>query len=134
MKIRHILVNVLPLPLWIVYYYFTISKNTLFLMPIDELVLLAVMMIFSVYNICAYKSIQFIVRNLIMTVSLTAGCYISGQMYINLCYHMSDDHNAVKSIPFEHAKQAIIITVIFLAVRFFINKRKDKKVKHENEL
>ncbi|MBQ8301686.1 MAG: hypothetical protein IJX57_06965, partial [Clostridia bacterium] len=61
MKIRHILVNVLPLPLWIVYYYFTISKNTLFLMPIDELVLLVVMIIFSVYNIRAHKSIQFIV-------------------------------------------------------------------------
>ncbi len=134
MKIRHILVNILPLPLWIAYYYFTMSKNTLFLMPFDELILLLIILAFSIYNLLSDKIVQFLVRNLIMIVSLTAGCYVSGPMYLKLCYHMSDEHYAVKSIPFENAKEAIIITVIFCVIWFIIDKRKAKRSEHENEL
>ena len=51
MKIRHILINVLPLPLWVIYYWVTISNKELFMMPFDESISFIIIVVFTIYNL-----------------------------------------------------------------------------------
>lgn len=127
MKIRHILINIFPLPLWVIYYLVTISNKELFMMPIDESVSLIIIVTFTIYNLFSKGVRGFLIRNLIGIISLTVGCLISGQIYLKLCYHMSDKHYAVKTIPFDIAIAALVITGIACIVSYFlIGKRKLK--------
>lgn len=128
MKVRHILLNVLPLPLWIAYYLFTISNKQLFIMSMDEDVSLIIIIAFTIYNLFSKRVVEFLVRNLIGIASFTGGLLISGQLYLKLCYYMSDEYYAVKSIPFDIAKGALAITAIACVISFFITKIR-KKIK-----
>ena len=124
MKIRHILINILPLPLWVIYYLVTISNKELFMMPIYESVSLIMIIAFTIYNLFSKRVRDFLIRNIIGTISLTAGCLISGQIYLKLCYHMSDEHYAVKAIPFDIAIGALVITGIACIVNYFVTRKK----------
>ena len=127
MKIRHILINILPLPLWVIYYLVTISNKELFMMPIDESVSLIIIVSFTIYNLFSKRVRDFLIRNLIGTISLTVGCLISGQIYLKLCYHMSDEHYAVKAIPFDIAIGALVITGIACIVSYFVTRKRKLK-------
>ena len=128
MKLKHILINILPLPLWIGYYYSTLSGKRLFMMPGDEWLYLMFIIAFTIYNLFSKKIWCFLVRNLLGSVSLTFGCYISGQIYLTYCPHMSDEHYAVKSIPFDLAIEAFVITAIaFVVCCFILKKNKVRK-------
>ena len=127
MKIRHILINILPLPLWVIYYLVTISNKELFMMPIDESVSLIIIVAFTIYNLFSKRVRDFLIRNLIGTISLTVGCLISGQIYLKLCYHMSDEHYAVKAIPFDIAIGALVITGIACIVSYFVTRKRKLK-------
>ena len=127
MKIKHILLNILPLPLWIAYYLFTVSDKELFMMPMDENVSLIIIIVFTIYNLFSKRVVEFLERNLIGIASLTCGCLVSGQIYLKLCYHMSDEHYAVKSIPFDIAIMALTITAIACVISFFITKKRKEK-------
>ena len=63
MKIRHILINILPLPLWVIYYLVTISNKELFMMPIDESVSLIMIIAFTIYNLFSKRVRDFLIRN-----------------------------------------------------------------------
>ena len=126
MKIRHILINILPLPLWVIYYLVTISNKELFMMPIDEGVSLIIIVAFTIYNLFSKRVRDFLIRNLIGTISLTIGCLISGQIYLKLCYHMSDDHYAVNAISFDIAMGALVITTFACVVSYFITRKRSK--------
>jgi len=123
MKIRHILLNILPLPLWLGYYLSTISSKELVITPFDETVYLIVIIAFTIYNLFSKKVFEFLVRNLICIISITVGCLISGQKYLELCYHMSDEHDAAKSIPYDMAYSAFLLTVIVGMVVFFVKRK-----------
>ena len=127
MKIRHILINILPLPLWVIYYLVTISNKELFMMPIDESVSLIIIVAFTIYNLFSKRVRDFLIRNLIGTISLTVGCLISGQIYLKLCYHMSDEHYAVKAIPFDIAIGALVITGIACIVSYLVTRKRKLK-------
>ena len=127
MKIRHILINILPLPLWVIYYLVTISNKELFMMPIDESVSLIIIVTFTIYNLFSKRVRDFLIRNIIGTISLTAGCLISGQIYLKLCYHMSDEHYAVKAISFDIAISALVITAIACVISFVITRKRKSK-------
>ena len=127
MKIRHILINILPLPLWVIYYLVTISNKELFMMPIDESVSLIIIVAFTIYNLFSKRVRDFLIRNLIGTISLTIGCLISGQIYLKLCYHMSDEHYAVKAIVFDIAIGALVITGIACVVSYFLTRKRNLK-------
>ena len=127
MKIRHILINILPLPLWVIYYLVTISNKELFMMPIDESVSLIMIIAFTIYNLFSKRVRDFFIRNLIGTISLTIGCLISGQIYLKLCYHMSDEHYAVKAISFDIAIGALVITAISCVISFIITRKRKSK-------
>ena len=127
MKIRHILINILPLPLWVIYYLVTISNKELFMMPIDESVSLIIIVTFTIYNLFSKRVRDFFIRNLIGTISLTIGCLISGQIYLKLCYHMSDEHYAVKAISFDIAIGALVITAISCVISFIITRKRKSK-------
>ena len=127
MKIRHILINILPLPLWVIYYLVTISNKELFMMPIDESVSLIIIVTFTIYNLFSKRVQDFFIRNLIGTISLTIGCLISGQIYLKLCNHMSDEHYAVKAIPFDIAIGALVITGIACIVSYFLTRKRKLK-------
>ena len=127
MKIRHILINILPLPLWVIYYLVTISNKELFMMPIDESVSLIIIVAFTIYNLFSKRVRDFLIRNLIGTISLTVGCLISGQIYLKLCYHMSDEHYVVKAIPFDIAIGALVITGIACIVSYFLTRKRKLK-------
>ena len=127
MKIRHILINILPLPLWVIYYLVTISNKELFMMPIDESVSLIIIVTFTIYNLFSKRVRDFFIRNLIGTISLTIGCLISGQIYLKLCKHMSDEHYAVKAIPFDIAIGALVITGIACIVSYFLTRKRKLK-------
>ncbi len=71
MKVKHILVNILPLPLWLVYYLFTISNKELFMMPFDENVSLIIIVAFTVYKLFSKRVLDFLKRYLIEISSLT---------------------------------------------------------------
>ena len=124
MKLKHILLNVLPLPIWIGYYLITISSKELFMMPFDENVSLIIIIAFTIYNLFSHKVTEFAVRNLISVASFTVGCLISGQIYLKLCPHMSDEHYAVKAIPFDIAISALVITAIACIISFIIVKKR----------
>ncbi|MCH5210580.1 MAG: hypothetical protein J1F01_06400 [Oscillospiraceae bacterium] len=124
MKTKHVFLNILPLPLWIAYYLFTISNKELFMMPMDENVSLIIIIAFTIYNLFSKRVIEFLGRNLIGITSLTVGCLVSGQIYLKLCHHMSDEHYAVKSIPFDIAIAALALTAIACVISFFITKRR----------
>ena len=127
MKIRHILINILPLPLWVIYYLVTISNKELFMMPIDESVSLIIIVAFTIYNLFSKRVRDFLIRNLIGTISLTVGCLISGQIYLKICYHMSDEHYAVKTIPFDIVIGALVITGIACIVSYFVTRKRKLK-------
>ena len=124
MKISHIFINILPLPLWAIYYLVTISNKELFMMPIDESVSLIIIVAFTIYNLFSKRVRDFLIRNLIATISLTIGCLISGPIYLKLCNHMSDEHYAVKVIPFDIAIGALVITVIACVISFIITRKR----------
>ncbi len=124
MKIRHILINILPLPLWVIYYLVTISKKELFMMPIDESVSFIIIVAFTIYNLFSKRVSDFLIRNLIGISSLTIGCLISGQIYLKLCYHMSDEHYAVKAVSFDIAIGAFVITAIACVISFIITRKR----------
>lgn len=127
MKIRHILINILPLPLWVIYYLVTISNKELFMMPIDDNAYLIIIIAFTIYNLFSKRVFEFLARNLMAIISLTIGCLISGQMYLKLCYHMSDEHYAVKVIPFGIALGALVITGIACVVSYFVTRKRKLK-------
>ena len=127
MKIRHILINILSLPLWVIYYLVTISNKELFMMPIDESVSLIMIIAFTIYNLFSKRVRDFLIRNLIGTISLMVGCLISGQIYLKLCYHMSDEHYAVKAIPFDIAIGALVITGIACIVSYYVTRKRKLK-------
>ena len=127
MKIRHILINILLLPLWVIYYLVTISNKELFMMPIDASVSLIIIVAFTICNLFSKRVRDFLIRNLIGTISLTVGCLISGQIYLKLCYHMSDEHYAVKAIPFDIAIGALVITGIACIVSYFVTRKRKLK-------
>lgn len=124
MKIRHILINILPLPLWVIYYLVTISNKELFMMPIDESVSFIIIVAFTIYNLFSKRVSDFLIRNLIGISSLTIGCLISGQIYLKLCYHMSDEHYAVKAVSFDIAIGAFVITAIACVISFIITRKR----------
>ena len=124
MKIRHILINILPLPLWVIYYLVTISNKELFMMPIDESVSFIIILAFTIYNLFSKRVSDFLIRNLIGISSLTIGCLISGQIYLKLCYHMSDEHYAVKAISFDIAIVALVMTAIACVISFIITRKR----------
>ncbi len=127
MKLRHILINTLPLPLWVIYYLSTLSNKELFMMPVDENFSFLIIIAFTIYNFFSKKVLEFLARNLIAITSLTIGCLISGQIYLKLCYHMSDEHYAVNSISFGIAIGALVITGIACAVSCFITRKRKPK-------
>ena len=124
MKVRHILINILPLPLWICYYLITILNKELFMMPFDDNISLIVILAFTIYNLFSKRVSDFLIRNLIGITSLTIGCLISGQIYLKLCYHMSDEHYAVKAISFDIAIGALVITAIACVISFIITRKR----------
>ena len=127
MKVRHILINILPLPLWICYYLITISNKELFMTPFDENISLIVILAFTIYNLFSKRVSDFLIRNLIGISSLTIGCLISGQIYLKLCYHMSDEHYAVKAISFDIAIGALVMTAIACVISFIITRKRKSK-------
>ncbi len=124
MKIRHILINILPLPLWVIYYLATISKKELFMMPIDDNAYFIIIIAFTIYNLFSKSVFEFLARNLSSILSITIGCLISGQLYLKLCYHMSDEHYEVQVIPFGIALGALVITGIACVIGFIIIRKK----------
>ena len=127
MKVRHILINILPLPLWICYYLITISNKELFMMPFDENISLIVILAFTIYNLFSKRVRDFLIRNITGIASFTIGCLISGQIYLKLCNHMSDEHYAVKVIPFDIAIGALVITAIACVISFVITRKRKSK-------
>ena len=127
MKIRHILINILPLPLWVIYYLVTISNKELFMMPIDESVSLIMIIAFTIYNLFSKRVRDFLIRNITGIISFTISCLISGQIYLKLCNHMSDEHYAVKVILFDIAIGALVITVIACVISFVITRKRKSK-------
>lgn len=124
MKVRYILINILPLPLWVVYYLSTISNKELFMMPFDDVVSLIIVIAFTIYNLFSKKVLEFLVRNLIGIISLVIGCLISGQIYLKLCCHMSDEHYAVNEFSFDIAIGAFLITAIACVFGYFIARKR----------
>ena len=118
MKIRHILINILPLPLWVIYYLVTISNKELFMMPFDESVSLIIIILLTTYNLFSKRVIDFLIRNITGIVSFTIGCLISGRIYLKLCNHMSDEYYAVKVITLDIAIGALVITAIACMISF----------------
>ncbi len=127
MKTKHVIINILPLFVWVTYYCMTMQKNGLFLVGLDEWIALAVFVFFTTYNLFSKGTKEFVLRNLILTTSWVCGIYISGQVYIKFCPHMSDEHYAVWSITGDHVIYGIIITGIACLIRFIINKARKKK-------
>ena len=121
------MINLLPLPLWVIYYLVTISNKELFMMPFDESVSLIIIIALTIYNLFSKRVIDFLIRNITGIVSFTIGCLISGQIYLKLCDHMSDEHYAVKVIPFDIAVGALVITAIACVISFVITRKRKSK-------
>ena len=127
MNTKNILINILPLPLWICYYLITISNKELFMMPCDESVSLIIIVAFTIYNLFSKRVPNFLIRNLIGITSFMIGCLISGQIYLKYCYHMSDEHYAVNAISFDIMIGALVITAIACVVSFIITRKRKLK-------
>ena len=93
-------------------------------MPFDENISLIIIIAFTIYNLFSKKVTVFLVRNLIGITSLTIGFLISGQIYLKLCYHMSDEHYAVKAISFDITTGAFVITAIACVISLIITRKR----------
>ena len=120
--IKHILINVIPLPVFLTYYYLTMANNTLVFVPHGDCFFVVVLTILTVYNVFTKKATQFLIRNLILTLSLTIAYFIAGQMYLNSCAPMSDEFRAAITIPVENAVQGILFTGIIFILKIVIHK------------
>lgn len=127
MKIKHILLNILPFPIWVTYYLFSIPKKDLFIMPVDAWFLLLIIVCFTIYNLYSQRISDFLIRNFVMIVALTGGFLLSGQIYLKFFYYMSDEHYAVNSISFDIAVFALIITFVACLIKVLIDKIKKKR-------
>lgn len=124
MKLKDILINIFSLPIWLIYYLCTISKRNLFLMPMDELTLQAVFIAFTLYNFLSGKAKGFLIKNIILSLFLTLGCYVGGNIYLEFCPHMSDEHHAVPSITSDCFIGFVVITVIVFFIKAIVDKVK----------
>ena len=127
LKTKHILINLLPLPIWLVYYCLTMSKNNLFLVSKDDWVLLGIFSIFTIYNFFSQRIKEFLIRNMVLTASLATGIYLGGQIYLKFCSHMSDEHYAVIAIMIDIFICGIIVTAVFCLIRFIVSKMRKKE-------
>jgi len=118
MKVRHILINLLAFPICICYFLLTSETRDLLMSPTDGIVWLIFSIASTVYNLSAKDTILFLVRNCISSVSLTLGTFICGQIYLNYFPHMSDEHFAVYTVPFDFAIEALFITAAACAVSY----------------
>ena len=94
------------------------------MMTIDESVSLIIIVAITIYNLLSKRVRDFLIRNLTGIISFTIGCLISGQIYLKLCNHMSDEHYAVKVIPFDIAIGALVITAIACVISFIITRKR----------
>ena len=93
-------------------------------MPIDDNAYFIIIIAFTIYNLFSKSVFEFLARNLSSILSITIGCLISGQLYLKLCYHMSDEHYEVQVIPFGIALGALVITGIACVIGLIIIRKK----------
>lgn len=124
MKLKNIFINLLPLPIWITYYLCTMAKRKLFLMPVDELIMQAVFIVFTLYNFLSGKTKDFLLKNTILSLLLTLSCLVCGKIYLEFFPHMSDDHQAIPSITLDCLIGFVAITIIVLFIKLIVDKVK----------
>lgn len=127
LKTKHILINILPLPIWLAYYCLTMEKNNLFLMSKDVWVFTAILLVFTIYNLFSKRIMDFLLRNTVLTASLATGIYLGGQIYLKFCSHMSDEHYAVIAIMIDIFICGIIVTAVFCLIRLIVSKMRKKE-------
>ncbi len=128
MKPKHVIINILPLFVWVTYYYITMSQKDIFLVDLDTWITLLIFVVFTIYNLFSKQIKEFLMRNLILTTSLACGIFISGQMYLETGSHMSDEHYAVAAITIDHILCGIVITVTAYLIKFTVNKTRNRNV------
>ncbi|MBQ9915323.1 MAG: hypothetical protein IJO50_04175 [Clostridia bacterium] len=129
MKIRHLLINLLPLPLWLLFYVSAMNSFKLVFDPSSEYVLGIFILVFTLYNFFAKKIWEFLVRNCVFLVSIVSSWLISGQIYLEYCPHMSDEHYAAISVPFDVGLFILLFTLIVGAIKIIIHIIKNRKTK-----
>ena len=126
-KLKHILINILPLFVWVIYYCATMTQNEFFIDSLDAWVALAIFVGFTIYNLISKAIKEFVVRNLVLTTSWACGIYIGGQIYLKVCSHTSDEHSAVGTITIEHIIYGIVITGVACLIMLIIDKARKQK-------
>lgn len=124
MKIRNIIINIIPLFIWIIYFKFTSApENVYFLMPIENLILtLFLPGFYGLYNSLNKNVREMFLADTLFVFTYSAGCYISGRIYLKSVFRGSDYPHAVNSITCEVIIAAAVIIVICSFIRLSVNK------------
>ena len=124
MKLKSILINILALPVWLIYYFCTMPFRNLFITPPDDGILLILFVLLTVYNVKVSKAIGFLLKNGILTSMLAIALYVEGFVYLEYFPHMSDEHSAVPSITADILIYFVKITAIVFVVKLIVDRVK----------
>ena len=134
-QILHILINFLPLPLWLGYCIFIVGTNRdLFVQLGEHGFMWLVAIVFVVYNCYSTKIYEAVIRNSVFVLSYAYAFRIWGQIYLEHFPHMSDDHETVPIVAREFAIYAIVVALIGCLVKCIITlvKRKRERADAQN--
>lgn len=128
MKARNIIINIIPLLVWIIYFKMvSVPEKIYFLMPIEDLIFgLVIPVIYGIYNSLNKNLREMLLTNTLFFFAYSAGCYISGRIYLNSGFRGSDYPYAVNSITCEVIVVSTVIIVFFGIIRLILNKFKTK--------
>ena len=124
MKVKNIIINIIPLLIWVIYFKLTsVSEKIYFLMPFEDLILtLCIPLFYGIYNSFSKKICNMLIADAIYILSHSIGCFISGRIYLGSGFRGSDYPFAVNSITVEVITASLLIIVICIITRLVIHK------------
>ena len=127
MKVKNIIINIIPLLIWIIYFKLTsVPEKIYFLMPVEDLILtLCIPLFYGIYNSFSKKICNMLIADTIYILSHSIGCLISGRIYLSSGFRGSDYPLAVNSITVEVTIASLVIIAICIITRLLIYKLKN---------
>lgn len=129
MKVKNIIINIIPLLIWVIYSKLTsMPEKTYFFMPVEDLILsLCIPLFYGIYNSFSKKIGNMLIADAICILSHSIGCFISGKIYLSSGFRGSDYLFAVNSITVEVIIASLVIIAICIITRLVIHKLRNKK-------
>lgn len=124
MKIKNVIINILPLLIWYMYYCAAPKPDMAYILNCVETVcaLLIIPIAYSIYNSFSKNTIELVTRNTVFIISHTVGCYINDFVYIKNMF--GNIYLQIDEITGYVILTDLAISVIFFIIRLVLIKKK----------